>query len=52
MHLIDLVLLRRRSRRWLLLGHSHAGHALHWLALLIASSWTTLVPLLLLFGSL
>jgi hypothetical protein len=47
-----LVPLRRRSRRWLLLGHLHAGHILHLLALLIAGNWAALVPLLLLFGSL
>ena len=44
--------LRRRSRRRLLLGHLHAGHVLHLLALLIAGNWAALVPLLLLFGSL
>jgi hypothetical protein len=51
-HLIRLVLLRRRSRRRLLLGHLHAGHILHLLALLIAGNRTALVPLLLLFGGL
>jgi hypothetical protein len=36
----------------LFLGHLHAGHVLHLLALLIARNWAALVPLLLLFGSL
>ena len=34
------------------LGHLHAGHVLHLLALLIAGIWAALVPLLLLLGSL
>ena len=51
-HLIHLVRLRRRSRRRLLLGHLHAGHVLHLLALLTAGNRTALVPLLLLFGGL
>jgi hypothetical protein len=48
--LIHLVRLRSRGR--LLLGHLHAGHILHLLALLTARNWTALVPLLLLFGGL
>jgi hypothetical protein len=51
--LIHFVRLWRRSRRWLLLllGHLHAGHVLHLLALLLAGIRAALVPLLL-FGSL
>jgi hypothetical protein len=45
-------LARLRSRRWLPLGHLHAGHVLHLLAVLLAGIWTALVPLLLLFGGL
>ena len=51
-YLIYLELLRHRTRRRLLLRHLHAGHVLHLLSFLIVGSWTALVPLVLLFGSL